>query len=157
MTAAATGVEWAISQLYREFHPAILRYLRARGARAPEATAEKVWIDVGRGLHGFSRNEVAFRRWLFDLARRSIEESDERLDGVVEIEGGSPPMSDALAKVAALPPEHADVLLLRALGHLDVDDVALITGQETGAVRLLEMDALRLLRETDVPTIAGVG
>jgi signal transduction histidine kinase/DNA-directed RNA polymerase specialized sigma24 family protein len=156
MTAAATGVEWAISQLYREFHPAVLRYLRARGARAPEAMAEKVWIDVGRGLHGFSRSEVAFRRWLFDLTRRSIEEGDERLDGVIEVDT-APPMSDALAKVAALPPEHADVLLLRALGHLDVDDVAEITGQETGAVRLLEMDALRLLREAGEPTIAEVG
>jgi len=155
MTAASSGVEWAITQLYREFHPAVLRYLRARGAHAPEATAEKVWIEVGRGLYGFSRNEVAFRRWLFDLARRSIEEGDGQLDPVVEFETGSAPMSDALAKVAALPPEHADVLLLRALGHLDVDDVAEITGQETGAVRLLEIDALRLLGEGDEPTVVG--
>ena len=79
------------------------------------------------------------------------------LDGVIEVDSASPPMSDALAKVAALPPEHADVLLLRALGHLDVDDVAQITGQETGAVRLLEIDALRLLREAAEPTIAEVG
>jgi DNA-directed RNA polymerase specialized sigma24 family protein len=49
------------------------------------------------------------------------------------------------------------VLLLRALGHLDVDDVASITGQDTGAVRLLEMDALRLLRDAEEREIAEVG
>jgi DNA-directed RNA polymerase specialized sigma24 family protein len=66
-------------------------------------------------------------------------------------------MSDALSKVAALPSEHADVLLLRALGRLDVDDVASLTGQDAGAVRLLEMDALRLLRDAGEAEIAEVG
>ena len=56
------------------------------GARTPETTAEKVWIDVGRGLHGFSRNEVAFRRWLFDLARRSLEDGDGAVDAVIEVD-----------------------------------------------------------------------
>ena len=162
LTAATTGVEWAIGLLYREFHPAILRYLQARGAHSPEAAAARVWLQVARGLQHFTGDEVAFRRWLFDLARRPLEDG-ERLDGPIDVEGGAPSsMSDSLAKVAALPSGHADVLLLRALGHLDVDDVALITGQETGAVRLLEMDALRLLRadadaEAEAATIAEVG
>jgi len=156
MTAAITGVEWAIGLLYREFHPAILRYLRARGARSPEAAAERVWMEVARGLQHFSGDEVAFRRWLFDLARRPLADG-ARLDDPVEADtdaNAHASMSDSLARVAALPPGHADVLLLRALGHLDVDDVAFITGQETGAVRLLEMDAVRLLRDADAARIA---
>jgi signal transduction histidine kinase/DNA-directed RNA polymerase specialized sigma24 family protein len=159
MTAATTGVEWAIGVLYREFHPAVLRYLRARGARSPEAAMERVWMEVARGLQHFSGDEVAFRRWLFDLARRPPDEH-ELLDDPTEVvtDGDSSTrMPDALAKLAALPPDHADVLLLRGLGQLDVDDVALITGQETGAVRLLEMDALRLLRDADETRIAEVG
>jgi signal transduction histidine kinase/DNA-directed RNA polymerase specialized sigma24 family protein len=156
MTAATTGVEWAIGLLYREFHPAVLRYLRARGARAPDAAAEQVWMEVARGLQRFSGDEVAFRRWLFELARRPLEEGD-RIEDPIEVEGvAREAMSDALAKVAALPADHADVLLLRALGHLDVDDVASITGQDTGAVRLLEMDALRLLRDADEVETAEV-
>jgi signal transduction histidine kinase/DNA-directed RNA polymerase specialized sigma24 family protein len=156
LTAATTGVEWAIGLLYREFHPAVLRYLRARGARAPEAAAERVWLEVARGLQGFSGDEVTFRRWLFDLARRPLEEGDRIEDPLELREHAREPMSDALSKVAALPSDHADVLLLRALGHLDVDDVASITGQETGAVRLLEMDALRLLQDAEEPEIAEV-
>jgi signal transduction histidine kinase/DNA-directed RNA polymerase specialized sigma24 family protein len=156
LTAATTGVEWAIGLLYREFHPAVLRYLRARGARAPGAATEQIWMEVARGLQHFSGNEVAFRRWLFALARRVLDDGG-RLDEPVTVgtyADPTAPTPDALAKVAALPPGHADVLLLRALGHLDVDDVALITGQETGAVRLLEMDALRLLGDADATGIA---
>jgi signal transduction histidine kinase/DNA-directed RNA polymerase specialized sigma24 family protein len=152
MTAAATGVEWAIGLLYREFHPSVLRYLRARGAPAPEAAAEQVWLEVARELQGFSGDESAFRRWLFDLARHPLEVAGphEETTPIEELARGA--MSDALSKVAALPPDHADVLLLRALGHLDVDDVASITGQRTGAVRLLEIDALRLLKDDDAET-----
>jgi DNA-directed RNA polymerase specialized sigma24 family protein len=120
---------------------------------------ERVWMEVARGLQHFSGDEVAFRRWLFDLARRPPDEH-ELLDDPTEVvtDGDSSTrMPDALAKLAALPPDHADVLLLRGLGQLDVDDVALITGQETGAVRLLEMDALRLLRDADETRIAEVG
>ncbi len=157
MTAATTGVEWAIGLLYREFHPAVLRYLQARGARTPEASAEHVWLEVARGLQDFTGDETAFRRWLFDLARRPLE-AGGRIDRPVQLEElAGEPMSDALSKVAALPSDHADVLLLRALGHLDVDDVASLTGQDTGAVRLLEMDALRLLRDADEAEIAEVG
>jgi RNA polymerase sigma-70 factor (ECF subfamily) len=157
MTAAATGVEWAIGLLYRAFHPGLLRYLRARGARAPEAAAERVWLEVARGLQDFEGDEVAFRSWLFELARRPLEVDDPDEDPIQLETAAIEPMSDALAKVAALPPDHADVLLLRALGHLDVDAVAEITGQETGAVRLLEMDALRLLRDADEANTAEVG
>lgn len=157
MTSATTGVEWAIGLLYREFHPAVLRYLRARGARAPEFAAEQVWLQVAQGLQGFSGDEIAFRRWLFDLARRALEGGDRVVNPIELEERTREPMSDALSKVAALPPEHADVLLLRGLGHLDVDDVATLTGQDTGAVRLLEMDALRLLRDADDAETAEVG
>jgi hypothetical protein len=157
MTAAATGVEWAIGLLYREFHAGILRYLRARGARNPEVAAERVWLEVAQGFHRFTGDEVAFRRWLFDLARRALQEP-EAVDPIDLRSFAGEAMSDALAKVAALPADHADVLLLRALGHLDVESVASITGQDAGAVRLLEMDALRLLRDADrAAEIAEVG
>lgn len=114
-------------------------------------------MGVAGGLQRFSGDEVAFRRWLFDLARRQLE-TGGRIEDPIHLERNEQePMSDALAKVAALPSEHADILLLRALGHLDVDDVASITGQDIGAVRLLEMDALRLLRDADEAENAEVG
>jgi signal transduction histidine kinase len=157
MTAASLGVEWAIGLLYREFNPVLLRYLRARGARSPELAAETVWADVARCLPEFSGDEVAFRRWLFGSARELL------LDGGPVVAPGDPDeasastVSGALARVAGLPAEHADVLLLKTLGRLDVDDVAVITGQEAGAVRLLEIDALRLLGKPESLSRMGEG
>jgi signal transduction histidine kinase/DNA-directed RNA polymerase specialized sigma24 family protein len=157
MTAAALGVEWAIGLLYREFHPMLLRYLRARRIRRPEAAAEAIWEQIAHGLTRFSGDEVAFRRWLFGSARRHIEDA-EHLDqqaGRGTDEESHAPMSDALAKVAGLPSDHADVLLLKALGRLTVDDVAVVTGQEAGAVRLLEIDAMRLLGDDEAMARIG--
>jgi signal transduction histidine kinase len=151
ITAAGLGVEWAIGMLYREFHPMLLRYLRARGASSPEDAATTVWNEVAQGLSTFAGDEVAFRRWLFGSARALL------LPGGAFDATGSPggPVAGALGRVAGLPAAHADVLLLKALGNLDVDDVASITGQEAGAVRLLEIDALRLLG--DPATLARMG
>jgi signal transduction histidine kinase/DNA-directed RNA polymerase specialized sigma24 family protein len=140
ITAASLGVEWAIGLLYREFHPMLLRYLRARGATSPGEAADAVWSEVARGLPAFSGDEAAFRRWIFGSARALVVPG-ARFDA----SGSDGASSSALARVAGLPSAHADVLLLKALGNLDADDVALITGQEAGAVRLLEIDALRLL------------
>jgi signal transduction histidine kinase len=151
LTAAGLGVEWAIGMLYREFHPMLLRYLRARGASAPEEAATEVWDEVAQGLPTFAGDETAFRRWLFGSARALL------LPGGAFDATGSPggPVAGALGRVAGLPAAHADVLLLKALGNLDVADVAIITGQEAGAVRLLEIDALRLLG--DPATLARMG
>jgi signal transduction histidine kinase/DNA-directed RNA polymerase specialized sigma24 family protein len=158
MTAAALGVEWAIGLLYREFHPMLLRYFRARRASSPEAAVEAVWAKVAHFLPHFSGDEVAFRRWLFGSARGLLQDGGalaEPAGTKVSVEASTPAVSGALARVGALPADHADVLLLKALGHLDVDDVAVITGQEPGAVRLLEIDALRLLGEPE--TVSRMG
>jgi signal transduction histidine kinase len=141
-TAAGLGVEWAIGLLYREFHPMLVRYLRARGAVAPEEAAQRVWTDIAHGLPAFSGDEAAFRRWIFGSARALLL-GEDGADAPSPSSG--PSMAGAIGRVAGLPAAHADVLLLKALGNLDVDDVAIITGQEAGAVRLLEIDALRLL------------
>ena len=142
LTAAGLGVEWAIGLLYREFHPMLIRYLRARGAVSPEEAADRVWSEVAHGLPRFTGNEVAFRRWLFGSARVLL--MSEGTAGSVDPAA----VPGALGRLARLPAGHADVLLLKALGNLDVDDVAVITGQEAGAVRLLEIDALRLLGDS---------
>jgi RNA polymerase sigma-70 factor (ECF subfamily) len=56
--------------------------------------------------------------------------------------------TSALARIAALPPAQAEVVLLRVVADLSVDDVAKIVGRRPGAVRALQHRALqRLARE----------
>jgi len=63
----------------------------------------------------------------------------------------------ALARIRALPPQQADVLLLRALGDLDVADIAEITGDPLDLARVTESEGLRRLRDQadldDVPAL----
>jgi len=49
---------------------------------------------------------------------------------------------EALAAIARLPPAQAEVVLLRVVADLAVEDVARIVGRRAGAVRALQHRAL---------------
>jgi RNA polymerase sigma-70 factor (ECF subfamily) len=117
-----------------------------------EDLASDVWIEVAGGLHRFSGDERAFRGWLATTARRHVIDASRG-------SGRRPPPSDArgheLASFAAgvaavLPPDQADVVLMRVVDGLDVDEVARALHKQPGAVRSLQQRALRrLARQAD--------
>jgi RNA polymerase sigma-70 factor, ECF subfamily len=51
----------------------------------------------------------------------------------------------ALALIARLPREQAEIVFLRVLGGLDATEVAAIVGKKPGAVRVLQHRALKRL------------
>jgi RNA polymerase sigma-70 factor (ECF subfamily) len=53
----------------------------------------------------------------------------------------------AAALAASLPADQADVVLLRVVAGLDVDQVAEILGKKAGTVRVLQHKAVRRLAE----------
>jgi RNA polymerase sigma-70 factor (ECF subfamily) len=53
----------------------------------------------------------------------------------------------ALALLAELPPDQAEVVVLRVVGGLEVAEVARIVGKRPGAVRVLAHRGLRRLAE----------
>ena len=164
LDAAQAGAEWAITILYRDLHPKVLRYLGAREPNEAEDLASEVWLDVAAGLHRFEGDEDGFRAWVFTIARRRLVDLRRK----IAVRKAAPPPSDllggesgignvedeamaslgtteALALIAALPPDQADVVLLRVLGDLSVDAVATIVHKRPGAVRALQHRALRNL------------
>jgi RNA polymerase sigma-70 factor (ECF subfamily) len=166
LAAARTGDEWALAALYREFHPGLLRYLRAQEPNDGEDLVADAWLDAATGLDRFQGDEWAFRRWLFTIARRRLIDHRRRrgraprsgagLDALVERPGpddteGAVLASDdteaALARIAALPPDQGEVILLRVLAGLDVAEVAEILGKKPGAVCVLQHRALQRLAE----------
>lgn len=164
LAAAGAGAEWALAELYRHLHPRILRYLRALEPSEAEDLASDVWLDVARGLGRFEGDERAFRAWAFTIARRRLVDLRRRRarratfpaepERLVE-HGGRGDVEDeamaeltteaALARIASLPPDQAEVVLLRVLGGLGVGEVAGIMGKRPGAVRVLQHRALRRL------------
>ena len=72
---ARRGDRDALAELWRAYHPALLRYLRTRAVSSAEDVASTVWLDVGSAISRFSGDGDDFRGWLFTIAhRRSVDE-----------------------------------------------------------------------------------
>jgi RNA polymerase sigma-70 factor (ECF subfamily) len=164
LAAAQTGADWGLASLYRDLQPRLLRYFQAHEPMAAEDLASEVWLGVAEGLRRFSGGEEQFRGWIFTIARRRLADlrrapaqrrtlvlpSEDLLAygavGDVEQEAIATLSTDAvLARIAALPSEQSEVLLLRVVAELPVAEVAQILGKRPGAVRVLQHRALRRL------------
>jgi len=161
LNAARSGAPWALEVLYREFHPPVLAFLRARAPGEAEDLASDVFVAVAEGLVRFEGNEDGFRSWLFTITYRQVGQLRRRLGRrrtdpfpVDEVDERVPPgdaESDAMAAIstqqaldliATLPPAQSEVLLLRVVADLSVDDVASIVGKRPTAVRALQHRAV---------------
>jgi RNA polymerase sigma-70 factor, ECF subfamily len=164
LAAAQGGDEQAFAVLWRDLQPAVLRYLRVAAPVAAEDLAADTWVSVIRGLARFRGDEQDFRRWVFTAARhRAIDwrrqaarrpttslpvellaerpAPDDPVAAVLEAQS----TRAALALLAELPADQAEVVALRVLGGLGVDEVAEILGKRPGAVRVLAHRGLRRL------------
>lgn len=162
LAAAQTGAEWALTVLYRELQPKLLRYLSGHQSASAEDLASEVWLAAGRGLPRFKGDEADFHRWLFTIARRRLID-DRRsaarrrdvvaLDQVAEPQRAGAPreplaLGDPLLDhLRALPPDQREVVLLRVVAELDVATVAAIMGKKPGTIRVLQHRALERLAE----------
>jgi RNA polymerase sigma factor (sigma-70 family) len=165
LAAARAGGEWAWRSLYEEMAPAVLGFLRARGATDPEDVAGETFVQVVRDLHRFDGDWRGFRAWVFAIARhRMLDESRRRQrrpdDPVADPGEQAPPagdvVDDALARLdlervtdilASLSPDQRDVILLRVIGDLSIEEVAGVIGKRTGAVKQLQRRGLAAARK----------
>jgi RNA polymerase sigma factor (sigma-70 family) len=155
LAAAQVGLELPVAALFREFHPRVLRYLRAHVPDRAEELASETWSEIAAGLPEFEGNEASFRRWVFAAARRRLQEAREergfepsaRIERTEDVSDERRAVDAALAHIRALDPQQADVLLLRALGDLDPLEVAEITGDSPDQVRVREMEGLKTLKD----------
>jgi RNA polymerase sigma-70 factor (ECF subfamily) len=164
--AAQAGAEWAFDELWRELNPPLHRYLRGTGQGAVEDVAAETWMSVARSIGTFSGNERDFHAWFFTIARRRLVDQRRRAvrlgalethdDGeaadVVDPESDPADRAveqqrtnEALRLISQLPPDQADVILLRVVGGLDTNQVADLLAKRPGAIRALQHRALRRL------------
>ncbi len=160
LAAAQMGLEWPVAALCREFHPKVLRYLRAHIPDRADELASETWSDIASALPTFEGNETSFRRWVFAAARRRLLEAREgngsarstmksEQDDDVSVERRA--VDAALARISALAPQQADVLLLRALGDLDVAEVAEIRGDPLHLSHVTEVEGRKRLKDQADP------
>ena len=165
LAAAQEGAQWAIAVLWRDLHPRLLRFLRGLDPRIAEDVEAETWLVAARDLTMFRGDEQRFRAWMFTIARNRLIDSRRREarrpsvptppEALHERPADDDPAVTALDVLSAdtaialvrecLPPLQAEVILLRVLGGLDVEEVAAILGKRPGNVRVLQHRGLRRL------------
>lgn len=164
LRAAADGDGAAFAMLWRDTHPPLLRYLWVAAGDAAEDLASDVWLDVARRIAKFKGGEPEFRGWLFTLARRKVidrhrYEARHPESPTGDIEPLDRPASDdtfaaaledistvaALALIATLPRDQAEIIVLRVVVGMDATEVARVVGKSPGAVRVAAHRGLRTL------------
>jgi RNA polymerase sigma-70 factor (ECF subfamily) len=164
---ARSGDESGFLELWRALNPPLLRYLAVRGVESSEDVAAETWLAVVRDLPRFIGGGDGFRAWVFTLARhRTVDAARSRAArpvvalADVSVAGSSPtaPSAEdqalanvsteqALMLVATLPPDAAELVMLRVVADLDVAVVATMVGKSPGAVRVAVHRALRMLSQ----------
>lgn len=174
--AAKLGEEWAIEQLFVDLQPRVLRFLRGLEPTAADDLAGEVWLAIARGIKGFEGDLAGLRAWVFTIARRRAADyrrsagrrpaaptETEFFDGLIGADDTAQEVierlsgQDAVNLIAAtLPDEHAELLMLRVLGELDVLHVAEVMRRSPNWVRVTQHRALRRLAAV-LDTAVGAG
>lgn len=166
LASVRSGDEAAATTLYRRLQPRLVRYLRYEEPTVAEDLAADVWVSLAANLETFEGDEAGFRALAFTIARRRV--LDHRRRGVRRRTSAAPPeqfveQADVAAEgdpsdsvgaqeavdriVSLLPPQQAEVVLLRVVADLDAETVATMVGRSANWVRVTQHRALRKLAE----------
>ncbi|ABM07269.1 MULTISPECIES: sigma-70 family RNA polymerase sigma factor [Micrococcaceae] len=151
--------------VYQAYAGQVLGYLTAKGVSDPEAVTQDVFLAVLPRLDGINGGVHGLRTFVFSVAHarmvdehrkqsRSPEqhefeaERDTREASSAEAEAmGRLAPYEVMALLDHLGAEQREVLTLRIVAGLTVDQVAEIMGKSAGAVKQLQRRALITLRE----------
>ena len=155
---AAATLDWkpSLEDTYRTLAPAVLGYYRSHRLDQAEDLVCDVFVSVARGLRRFHGDRLDLRRWVFAIARRRMIDHHrwrhvrrhtspgdlpdrEAVDvpGALDID-----LVDALAALTTL---QRDIVVLRFVADLPIDDVARIVRRSPGAVKAAQLRALNQL------------
>ena len=162
LAAARTGEAWAYTRLFEWLARPVAAYLRGAGVEDPDGAANEVFLRVFGGIERFDGTESRFRSWVFAIAHNLIVDERRRRSRrprqtPLDDEGGVVPGADTEAMAAlgderirrlldGLAPDQRDVVLLRIVADLSIEDTAAALGKRPGAVKSLQHRALAALR-----------
>lgn len=165
LAAAQSGAPWACTTLWREYSPSVAGFARGRGAREADDLTSEVFLTVFEQLSTFSGSESEFRSFIFSIAyRRLVDELRQRgrrgesISWVRELDvRGAPSAEDAaterlsensvLSILDSLPVDQRNVMVLRIVSDLTIEQIAEVLGKKPGAVKALQRRALEALRK----------
>jgi RNA polymerase sigma factor (sigma-70 family) len=166
LDAARSGAPWAFERLWAELSSAVAGYFRGHGAAEPDDLTSEVFLGVFAGLKSFTGSEEKFRSWVFTIAHHRLVDERRRkvrrywtttADLSILDQMGGDAEADALDVLgnqrvaelcAGLSPDQREVLLLRVVADLTVEQVATVLGKTVGGVKATQRRALSSLRRS---------
>ena len=165
LAAAQEGSEWAWDILVRDLGPSLVRFFRTRGVPDPEAVMGDVFVDLARNISTFDGDEAGFRSWVFVIAYRRMSDEwrrrrrrpDETLRGLTTDSPQTVPSAEdeameslggaqAAQLLETLTDDQRDVITLRVVAGLTLNETATAIGKPVGAVKALQRRGIAALR-----------
>jgi RNA polymerase sigma-70 factor (ECF subfamily) len=172
LAAARDGIPHGFHSLFTSLGRPVAGYLRARGVADPEGLTNDVFVRAFRSLPTFNGDADGFRAYLFTIARNaaidemrtSARRAREVLEAAPRDQVGGNVEDDVLERLAServaalldlLSPDQRDVVTLRIVGDLSVEQTAAVLDKSYEAVKALQRRALTRLRKA-ISTSKGV-
>jgi RNA polymerase sigma-70 factor (ECF subfamily) len=147
MRAAYEGEPEAVAQVLASIRSFVVRYCRARlgrrdGSFAPaDEIAQEVCLSVLAGLRGYLTGSAPFLAFVYGVARRKVS---ERFPGRPPFPGA--PGDPVSRLLLVLPESQQEIVVLRVIVGLSVDETADAVESSPAAVRIAQHRALAQLR-----------
>ena len=165
LDAAKLGADWAWAVLYGEVAGPVMGFFKSRGVADPEEAAGDVFLELARELIDFEGDEESFTTFVFAIAyKRLLVENwyshrrsrtalaDQVLDHLrddIEVMGAvsvTEVPEEVRRAFELLTPEQRDVLSLRIIAGLSVDQVAKVLDRGAKTVRALQRRGMARVR-----------
>ncbi len=160
--AERAGGDSLFSDAYRQLAPAVLGYLRSRGVPDPEAVTHDVFMALYPRIGSVTGGRAGLKTLVFTIAHaRTVDHHrhQARAPRLVEYDPETEPRTTPsteevalsqgagiLALLDGLSAEQREVIALRVIADLSLEQTATITNRSTGAVKQLQRRALLALR-----------
>jgi RNA polymerase sigma-70 factor (ECF subfamily) len=164
---AKSGEKDAFGALYDHYQPQIYRFVLLKIGDKAEAEdiTHQVFLSAYENVGGYRENGNPFGSWLYEIARNRVTDHyrlakadfplpDEDSE-IFAVPAGLPDAVDEhfnLEKVrgalVTLRPEYQDVIIMRFVEELSLEETAANLEKTVGAVKLLQHRAIHALRNT---------
>jgi len=159
LRAAQNGDEMAFELLWRENNSRLTKFVHARTYKSDldhEEIVSETWLNVARDVKKFKGNYSGFTAWVYSIARNRIIDSSRKRDRTIrpqaeldeafwvptnqnlerDFEAGEG-VKKIIEQINKLPAAQAEVLMLKVVGDLSVEEIAKIVKKSTNSVRVL--------------------
>lgn len=133
----------AVEQLFDDHLEDLFRYVDSLvgDPAGTEEVVRRTWQRALEGLPRYRRFDSGFGTWLRRIANSQLAQAP--------LPAGSSPEDGLRAAIRRLPPDQLDVIGLRFMAGLAVDEVARATGRSRGRVEALQQQALLAIRDAE--------